>query len=560
MILILLSWIFLAYSFITFGTAMESVLRIPYKNITLTLLLGIAAQTVMLCITAFFVPLGWEVLVGNLLISSFFAFQFRTSLKATLNSALVDFKSLSAFSKAIFHIIVASALLKCAQSPFILDNESYYVQTIKWTNEYGFVKGLGNLNVAFGQTSPWHVLQAGFNFSFLTQRINDINGFLMVICSFFMLFKFDKRLQLENRFHWIGFVLLFNVLTFQFVNAPSPDFPVFMIVQVLFYLLLKNYKAIGDTKIIIFLLALLIFIKITIAPLGLILLLFLIKKRKELFFLFFTSTLFGGLWIAKNAILTGYPLYPFEFFALNVDWKMPESLLSNINNMIRNHEFMTIKNHKLLTILDKFIIWIQFSGITGIFNKGILLLFMVAPFTKKMRSQSKYKVLYVALLLHFVIVFIYSPQFRFFLAEFIFLSALVIADILNRMKMNPKFVYSGLIVAAVLPLVVMYLLDFKTVTDNKFNQKPETLSWSQLFQPELNSKHGTGSFEMHQEGNLNYYSPNPNFFFYGTADGPLPCTNVKIINSFKRKYHLIPQLRTSELNDGFRSFAHDTIQ
>ena len=98
------------------------------------------------------------------------------------------------------------------------------------------------------------------------------------------------------------------------------------------------------------------------------------------------------------------------------------------------------------------------------------------------------------------------------------------------------------------------------MTDNKLNQQPETLKWSHLYLLVLNSKLAIVQLEMHHETNLHYYSPNPNFFFYGTANVPLPCTNVKIIKSIKRKFYLIPKLQTNQLQDGFRSFAQDSIQ
>ena len=47
-------------------------------------------------------------------------------------------------------LLLFSSLLLLAQSatsPFIIDNETYYIQTIKWLNEYGFVSGLANLHL-----------------------------------------------------------------------------------------------------------------------------------------------------------------------------------------------------------------------------------------------------------------------------------------------------------------------------------------------------------------------------------------------------------------------------
>jgi hypothetical protein len=552
MILIFSSWIILLYCFLGFGIAAESLLKFTPKNIAITLLIGMAAQTVGLTFLAFFVPIGFGVGIANLIAASFLILKFRELIIESLKNFGRDFRKISILLKATLLIILLSALFKCAQSPFILDNERYYVQTIKWLNEYGFVKGLGNLDVAFGQTSAWHIMQSGFNFNFLTNRINDLNGFLLVVCSFWFISKFDAKLKEENQFHWIGFIVLFNLLSYQFLNAPSPDLPLFLIAQVIFLLFLEN-KTADDIKIIVLLFVFLAFIKITIAPLGLLLIFLFWREKRGAGFFITTSFVFGSLWMAKNIFLSGYPLYPFAHFPIDLDWTVPKKVLVDFNHIVKNHEFLAISHFADLSYWDKFLLWMQFGGINGIFNKGIVLLFALAPFTQKMRTIFEYRLLYVALLIHFITIFLMSPQFRFFLPEFIFLSALVLSDILNRMKTHPKWVASGLLAAAFLPVFAIYFINLKSLTTNRLNQDPEKVSWQQLYLPEKNSKFGDIGFVKLQNGNLDYYSPAVDFYIYGTADGPLPCINKNQINYFEKHMQIIPQLRRKSLNDGFYS-------
>lgn len=556
MILIFFSWIILFYFFITFGVTTEFLLKSNSKN-ALTVIFGMVSQTILLTVSAFFTSIGAEFFIANFILTTILAVIFKKDISNVLKTFLSDFKNLAQYSKIILGIILFSALLKCAQSPFILDNESYYIQTIKWLNEYGFVKGLANLNIAFGQTSGWHILQSGFNFSFLTDRINDINGFLLAICSFYFVSIFDTKYKAEKQFHWVGFIVLFNALSFQFINSPSPDIPLFLIAQIMFYLFLKENKTIEDIKTIILLFVFLCFIKITIAPLGLLLLFLFYKEQKGIVFCFIISLTFGILWMAKNIILTGYPLYPFDYLSIRTDWSVPVKLVENINNMIKNHEFLQIKNYKSLSVFEKFMIWIRFGGINSIFNKGIILLFLLVPFVKKIRTITRYKVLYLVLLVHFIFVFIISPQFRFFLAEFIFLASLLLSEIINRLKINYRIVNYGLISAVILPLFLIYFIDLKSLTDNKLNQDSEKISWKQVYLPEKNSKYGDMTFIKVKKGNLEYYSPRINFFIYGTADGPLPCVNKNELNYFEQKLKIIPQLRSNSIKDGFYSKETD---
>src|SRR5690606_10458734 len=63
------------------------------------------------------------------------------------------------------------------------DNETYYIQTVKWLNEAGYVSGLANLHIFLAQQSGWHLLQAVFSFPFLEIEFNDLSAFaLWLLC------------------------------------------------------------------------------------------------------------------------------------------------------------------------------------------------------------------------------------------------------------------------------------------------------------------------------------------------------------------------------------------
>ena len=89
---------------------------------------------------------------------------------AILQRALSEIKS---FSFPIKILLAFSSFLILAQSatlPFIIDNESYYIQTIKWLNEYGFVKGLANPILGL------FTLGAGLTLLGLSRRPRSIEG------------------------------------------------------------------------------------------------------------------------------------------------------------------------------------------------------------------------------------------------------------------------------------------------------------------------------------------------------------------------------------------------
>lgn len=553
MILIALSWIVLLFFFIPTGIAAKSVFNLQSAGNYVPIFLGIFIQCVGLSIVSFFLNIGLVVFITNTIILLGIVVWKSNEIKESLSEIKADLLALTTPSKLILFFIFLFSLFKCAQSPFIIDNESYYLQTIKWINEYGYVKGLGNLHIFFAQTSPFHVLQAGFNFNFLTDRINDINGLILFISSCYFLIEFEKIQKERNEIHWIGLIPVLDVLFFQFINAPSPDLTVILICLIIFYYFLEKEDSKENFKIISMLFLFTLFVKITIAPFALLVFYLIYQNRNRIYFFGIFGSLIGIVFILKNAIITGYPLYPFEIMPLNVDWKIPQSLLEFIATSTKMAGYFKTDFIENPTMLQKLNSWIHLGGINRIFNFGILLLFVFGLFIQFKKNPIRYKIMYAVLVLHFILLLLTSPQFRFFLPEFVFLFALVSSRILEFFKIKFKTSQYLVLAAVIIPVFAVGFIDFKKFTQNKLHQQKELHSWNQILIPEKNSKYAEIPFEKIKDGNLIYYSPIENFFFFGTANGDLPCVNKVQIDYFKKKYHIKPQLRTNKLSDGFYS-------
>ncbi len=559
MIIIALSWVVLLLFCIPTGIMAKSLLKINTTDNYITIFLGMFMQCVGLSICSFFFKIGWIVFLFNFIIVIGFSFWKSRDIKNSLKEIKTDLLWISTISKLILSTIFIFALFKCAQSPFLIDNESYYVQTIKWINEYGFVKGLANLHIYLGQSSPFHVLQAGFNFSFFTDRINDINGFLLLLSSVYFITEFEKKQSRNGEIHWIGFILIFNILFFQFINAPSPDLSIILVSQILFYYFLDKEDSLDNFKIVTLLYLYILFIKITIAPFGLLFIYLHHFDKKRISFLFIFGTSIAIILFLKNAIITGYPLYPFDILPLQTDWKIPEEVLKFITDYTKREGYSQNESFYNPSLSINLKSWLNLEGINRFFNFGILILFIFGLFIIKFKKQIKYKILFLILAFHFTILLLTSPQFRFFLPEFVFLSVLAVSSVLTYFKMNTNIIRLSLLAIIIFPLISIEFINYKNLTANKLHQQRELYSWHQILLPEKNSKYAEIAFEKINEGNLNYNSPQENFFFYGTANGDLPCVNKVQIDYFKQYYYIKPQLRTSNLGDGFYSkrIAHN---
>ncbi|QBN18245.1 LIC_10190 family membrane protein [Flavobacterium nackdongense] len=553
MILIALSWIILLLFFIPCGIAVKSLLKLKSSGNYIPIFLGLFIQCLGLSICSFFFKIGLEVFIANFLISVVITYWKSKEIKESVKEILFDLRALSTTSKCSLLSIFIFSLFKCSQFPFIVDNESYYLQTIKWINEYGLVKGLGNLHIYFGQTSPFHILQAGFNFNFLTERSNDINGLILNLSSLYFITEFEKRYKINGEIHWIGFILIFNILFFQFISSPSPDLLIFILSQILFYYFMDKEDSLENYKIATLLFLNLLFIKITIAPLILLLFYKMYKSKKRLYFFLTASAIIGAVLCLKNFIITGYPFYPLQILPINRDWTIPEKLLKFVIHITENSGYSKTSDLKNPTILHKLNSWIQLGGINRIFNFGIILLFAVGLVIKRYKNQTKYIFLYLVLALNFLILLFTSPQYRYFLPEFVFLFVVIFSTIFCCFKGSIKTALYSFLIAIVVPLAFTEIIGYPNLTKNRLHQDKESNSWTQILIPKKNSKYAEIAFEKVTEGNLDFNSPKENFFFYGTANGELPCVNKVQVDYLKKKYNFIPQLRTSDLADGFYS-------
>lgn len=80
--------------------------------------------------------------------------------------------------------IVFIGLLFSTDTPSHYDTYLYHAQSIRWIEEYGVVKGLGNLHNRFAYNSAFMCLQGIFSFSwYMNRSLHTLNGFLWVFMS-----------------------------------------------------------------------------------------------------------------------------------------------------------------------------------------------------------------------------------------------------------------------------------------------------------------------------------------------------------------------------------------
>ncbi len=557
MLLIFLSWVYIFITATNFGILFKKSFKIQNCHIIIHQVLGLFLYAIITSFFAIVIRINVEYYLGVFVVNALVVYRYQNTFKDYLVSFIKSIRSFKFEYKLFFTFLFFVLLAQSSTKPYLLDNESYYIQTIKWINEYGYVKGLANLHMFLGQNSVWHTMQAGFNFSFVTNLFNDLNGYLFTIVGFLAVDKLNSfsanKVKSDLSF---GLILAFSLFLIQFVNAPSPDLIIFLIAPYVIYLFITNYENINanDFKIVLSLVLFLCFVKVTIAIISVLVLILYLKNfkvlKKETLQYAVLCSFILFLFLAKNTIISGYLLYPTSTLDfLNVDWKQPKKLLE-LYELGTYLSGMNSPDVVSLNFIEKIKFWLTVPKLDGVFNKLYVLLLLIFPFViYKRKEKFSFLTIYILALLQIVILWNNSPQYRFFFVFIIFLSIEILISVLKSKKILIFLVYLS-VALSLLPL--FFSVNLNTLTNNKFAMQLSEFKLKNIIVPEENTRTIT-KFSLETINDFEFNSPHDDEFFWSTGNGDLPCVNKNQIEFIKDYYNYMPQKRTENLKDGFRS-------
>ncbi|TNE80923.1 MAG: hypothetical protein EP332_05930 [Bacteroidetes bacterium] len=224
---------------------------------------------------------------------------------------------LEAKERLEYALLLIICLIPALVPNWINDESAYYLPSIKWYAEEGFVSGLGQWNIRYALSSSWHVLSAIFYWDFFPDRIWNFNGLLLFLFCLDYLRRYSKLLPL----------IPLLVLSAPFLNAPSPDLPILLCT-----VFLMQYHAQLSAREWSFMLLFILGIKATGLSLLLIGVYPLLKYRVQFLRYAWVLVPFGALWLIKNQVLTGHLLFPMNSAWIPSDHTLPISMLAEFRN------------------------------------------------------------------------------------------------------------------------------------------------------------------------------------------------------------------------------------
>jgi hypothetical protein len=219
LLLIALAWLVLSLSFLGWGRLLASTFGPPESREDFSmagyLFLGLSVCGLLTAMAWILLPVG--PVFGGLLTGTGagYALAFYRPRQAIRLGNPV-------FALAILGFVLVY-LAKAAAPGSYYDCGLYYIQTMRWVQQFPAVPGLANLHIRFGNASAWHMLCAAFNWPGLFRGSFDDLGELMLI--WFLFFHGRNTLILKGfeRFLSLGLVVFAVWQTRHLLSAPAPD-------------------------------------------------------------------------------------------------------------------------------------------------------------------------------------------------------------------------------------------------------------------------------------------------------------------------------------------------
>lgn len=219
------------------------------------------------------------------------------------------------------------------------DTALYHAQSIRWIEEYGVVKGLGNLHCRLAYNSSSFALSALYSMAFLGKgSYHCAAGFtaFLLVCECLEIFPALRRRQLRTSDYARLMAVYYLVNIFDEMISPASDY---FMVLLAFYLIIRWLdlleRQIADILPYALLCVLGVFLLTVKLSAGLILLLVLrparrlVRERKwgQMILYLCLGLLTALPYFVRNVLLSGWLVYPFTAVDLfDVPWKIPKGM------------------------------------------------------------------------------------------------------------------------------------------------------------------------------------------------------------------------------------------
>lgn len=431
-----------------------------------TELAGVIAITVYAEIVSLFGAVGQIAHLLLLGFAAFFTLWCRTTIRKIAGKIL---RILFSWDGVLYLCLILLTALFASRGLQHTDTGIYHAQMIHWYEDYGVVKGLGNLQQHFAYNSSSLAYAAVFSMKWLVgQSLHGTNGFLqafLVVWAVRGLRGFWRRknhLADGCRFA----ILVYALVVSERIMSPATDFSsmylVLWVVCIWADLLTgdKNAES-GQIHGYALLSVAAVFVATCKLSAGCLVILALypfvklLRRRqwKSIFIYIFCGVLVLAPWLIRNVLISGWLLYPFTALDLfRVDWKIPVEYVQHDSDQIKVwgrclYDVARIDESPL----SWFPVWwaekrreemmLLIGNVIAL--AGLALGGVYTVFVRREKLPWDKMMLYVAILCSIAGWFLTAPFIRYGLAFLLLLPCMVIGEWIRPIRMGPVRILSG---------------------------------------------------------------------------------------------------------------------
>lgn len=363
MLFVFLNWIVILITTFSLGfgilQGIEKVFHYQVKRLDMIILAGLILATTYAQYFSIVYRVNWEAMLVWSAISLLSILIWHKKMLRLLQDI---WQIMGKTQKIVIFFLVVLIIYFTSRGYFISDTNLYHAQCIRWIEEYGVVKGLGNLQSRASYNSSFFCLTALYSMKYLFgQSMHAVQGFMALLlaveCTRLGKMKQRKRPVLSD-FARVAAVYYLTLLHKE-ILSPSSDYAVMI---VLFFIIIRWLELLEEKENALVPYALLcvvgaytVTLKLTA---GLILVLLakplyeLIRRKKwrDMFLYFMMGVVTVMPFLIRNVLISGWLIYPFTALDLfSVDWKVPKVIASADAYQIKSwgkgiHEYGILEN------------------------------------------------------------------------------------------------------------------------------------------------------------------------------------------------------------------------
>lgn len=245
-------------------------------------------------------------------------------------------KAIRWYEWILFLVFTVFVMFLTSLYPRQYDNYLYQAQMLRYYEEYGVIKGMGNISTRLGFNNSIYGLMALYSFKGIYGfSLHTVNS---AFCLFFGIYSIHRLCRLHKTKAYVSTGLCGIILAYVFYNAEllnciGTDLSANMF-GILIILLSAEYVEKKEKDTFIYGLTALyivytITVKVSMGALGILVLypaVMMLKKRewKRIGLFILSGLLILVPWLIRNVLISGWLIYPFPALDLfHVKWKIP---------------------------------------------------------------------------------------------------------------------------------------------------------------------------------------------------------------------------------------------